>query len=59
MQNGSLTFALTLTMAILVGCLLVRLDLGESPWMMAWILSTTSLGVVMLVFKEKYLSNTQ
>jgi CPA2 family monovalent cation:H+ antiporter-2 len=58
-QIGSLTFALTLAMAIPVGFLLVGLDLVQSPWMMALILSTTSLGVVMPVLKENNLSGGQ
>jgi Kef-type K+ transport system membrane component KefB/Trk K+ transport system NAD-binding subunit len=58
-QIGSLTFALTLALAIPVGFLLVGLDLARSPWMMALILSTTSLGVVMPVLKEKNLSGSQ
>ena len=58
-QIGSLTFTLTLAMSIPVGFLLVGLDLARSPWMMALILSTTSLGVVMPVLKEKNLSGGQ
>lgn len=58
-QIGGLTFALTLALSIPVGFLLVGLDLARSPWMMALILSTTSLGVVMPVLKEKNLSGGQ
>ena len=57
LQLGGLSFALTLGLSILVGFGLVRLALVESPWMIALILSTTSLGVVVPVLKELGLSS--
>jgi trk system potassium uptake protein TrkA len=56
LQIGGVTFALTLILALPIGFLLVWLDLAKSPWMIALILSTTSLGVVMPVLKENNLS---
>ncbi len=53
---GVVTFALTLLLATGAGLLLVRFGLARSPWMLALILSTTSLGVVMPVLKERGLS---
>jgi Kef-type K+ transport system membrane component KefB/Trk K+ transport system NAD-binding subunit len=55
-QLGLVTFPLTLLLATGVGLLLVQLGLARNPWMMALILSTTSLGVVMPVLKERGLS---
>jgi Kef-type K+ transport system membrane component KefB/Trk K+ transport system NAD-binding subunit len=49
---GVLTFALTLGSSIIIGLVFTKLGLVKSPWMMALILSTTSLGVVMPVLKE-------
>ena len=54
---GSLTFALTLALSIALGFSLTALNLVGNPWMMALILSTTSLGVVMPVLKEQGLSS--
>lgn len=54
---GLLTFTLTLVLSSVVGLLLVRLGLAGNPWMVALILSTTSLGVVMPVLKERGLIN--
>lgn len=56
LQIGGFTFALTLVLTIPIGFLLVWLGLAQSPWMIALILSTTSLGVVMPVLKEHNLS---
>jgi CPA2 family monovalent cation:H+ antiporter-2 len=54
---GLITFGLTLTLSAAFGLLLVRLGLARNPWMMALILSTTSLGVVLPVLKEHGLSS--
>lgn len=54
---GLITFSLTLILSIVVGEYLVHLDLARNPWMMALILSTTSLGVVLPVLKERGLSS--
>ena len=48
-----LSFLLTLALSTLVGFALLRIGLVSSPWMMALIMSTTSLGVVMPVLKEQ------
>ena len=50
---GLLTFAITLLLAGLAGLLLNALDATDNPWIMALILSTTSLGLVMPVLKER------
>ncbi len=55
---GSLAFALTLLLAMLAGLGLNRLDAADDPWLMALILSTTSLGLVMPVLKERGLTTT-
>ncbi len=54
---GLITFALTLILSALFGLLLVSLGLARNPWMMALILSTTSLGLVLPVLKEHGLSS--
>ena len=48
-----LSFLLTLALSTIVGFVLLRLGQVRSPWMMALIMSTTSLGVVMPVLKEQ------
>ncbi len=53
---GGLSFALTLAGSSLVGLILVSMGLARNAWMVALILSTTSLGVVMPVLKERGLS---
>jgi Kef-type K+ transport system membrane component KefB/Trk K+ transport system NAD-binding subunit len=50
-------FAATLMLAVPIGFLLVGQDLARDPWMMALILSTTSLGIVVPVLKEKGMSS--
>jgi Kef-type K+ transport system membrane component KefB/Trk K+ transport system NAD-binding subunit len=47
------SFGLTLIMAGVISLGLVRLGLARNPWLMGLILSTTSLGVVVPVLKEK------
>lgn len=53
---GGLSFLLTLSASILFGFWFVRLKMVDDPWMLALILSTTSLGVVVPVLKEHRLS---
>lgn len=53
---GSLSFGLTLLFSGLVGYSLFHLGYVRDIWMMALILSTTSLGVVVPVLKERGLS---
>jgi Kef-type K+ transport system membrane component KefB/Trk K+ transport system NAD-binding subunit len=55
-QLGLAIFMLTLVLSTGVGFLLVQFQLAGNPWMLALILSTTSLGVVMPVLKERGLS---
>ncbi len=52
---GLASFLLTLSLSTIVGFVLLRMGLVSSPWMMALIMSTTSLGVVMPVLKEQEL----
>ena len=49
---GGLIFALTLVLSTASGFALEHFSLVRNPWMMALILSTTSLGVVVPVLKE-------
>lgn len=53
---GLLSFGITLVLAVLCGFGLVSAGLVKNPWMMALVLSTTSLGVVVPVLKEAGLS---
>jgi CPA2 family monovalent cation:H+ antiporter-2 len=53
---GTLSFLLTLTLAVLISFGFYAVELISSPWMMALILSTTSLGVVLPVLKENNLT---
>ena len=52
---GMLTFALTLLLALAAAWGLHALDAADDPWLMALILSTTSLGLVVPVLKERNL----
>ena len=52
---GLMGFILTLALSAVVGFALLQVGLVSSPWMMALIMSTTSLGVVMPVLKEQEL----
>ncbi len=47
-----MNFVLTLALAMAFGLLFAQMGLVKNPWMMALILSTTSLGVVMPILKE-------
>jgi Kef-type K+ transport system membrane component KefB/Trk K+ transport system NAD-binding subunit len=58
MGLGILAFAATLILALLAGRGLHILDAADDPWLMALILSTTSLGLVMPVLKERGLTAT-
>jgi trk system potassium uptake protein TrkA len=53
---GGLTFALTLLLALLAAWGLHGVDAADDPWLMALILSTTSLGLVVPVLKERDLT---
>jgi Kef-type K+ transport system membrane component KefB/Trk K+ transport system NAD-binding subunit len=50
---GIVSFVLTLVLAFIFSFFLWQRELVRNPWMMALILSTTSLGVVMPVLKER------
>jgi trk system potassium uptake protein TrkA len=50
---GLIAFALTLGIGIASGWGLRALDAADDPWLMALVLSTTSLGLVMPVLKER------
>jgi Kef-type K+ transport system membrane component KefB/Trk K+ transport system NAD-binding subunit len=52
-------FGLTLILAGIISLGLVQLGLAHNPWMMGLILSTTSLGVVVPVLKEKGMIGSQ
>lgn len=56
---GVLSFVLTLILGSILGVIFVRMGLVKNPWMLALILSTTSLGVVMPVLKERGLMKGQ
>jgi Kef-type K+ transport system membrane component KefB/Trk K+ transport system NAD-binding subunit len=56
---GVLSFLITLSFAVMIGIGMWRFGLVRNPWMMALILSTTSLGVVMPVLKERGLIGGQ
>jgi Kef-type K+ transport system membrane component KefB/Trk K+ transport system NAD-binding subunit len=53
---GLISFGVTVSLAILAGIGMARVGLVRDPWMMALILSTTSLGIVVPVLKERQLS---
>ncbi len=54
---AAISFLLTLGLSTLIGFAFTRAGLASSPWMIALILSTTSLGVVVPVLKEQGLSS--
>ena len=56
-QLGGLSFLLTLGISSALGFTLYRLGYVQDIWIMALILSTTSLGVVVPVLKERQLSS--
>jgi trk system potassium uptake protein TrkA len=53
---GVLAFLLTLALGLLAGWGLLAIDAANDPWLAALILSTTSLGLVMPVLKERGLT---
>lgn len=55
LSTSAFSFLLTLALSTVVGFVLLRMGLVSNPWMMALIMSTTSLGVVMPVLKEQEL----
>lgn len=55
---GATSFALTVGIALAFSAWLVELGLASNVWVMALILSTTSLGVVVPVLRERELTRT-
>ena len=58
-QIGAALFLLSLVLSAAISFGMAQMGLVQSPWMMTLILSTTSLGVVLPVLKEKGLSSGQ
>ena len=56
-RMAAISFLITLGLSTLIGFAFTRAGLASSPWMIALILSTTSLGVVVPVLKEQGLSS--
>jgi Kef-type K+ transport system membrane component KefB/Trk K+ transport system NAD-binding subunit len=54
---GIVVFVVTLSLSVPAALILRALDAADDPWLMALILSTTSLGLVMPVLKERGLMN--
>ncbi len=54
---AAIAFFFTLVLSTLIGFAFTKAGLASSPWMIALILSTTSLGVVVPVLKEQGLSS--
>lgn len=54
---GALTFCMTLVLGLVSAWGLHALDAADDPWLMALILSTTSLGLVVPVLKERDLTS--
>lgn len=54
---ATISFMLTLGLALALGFGLTRMRFVRDPWMMTLILSTTSLGIVVPVLKERRLSS--
>jgi Kef-type K+ transport system membrane component KefB/Trk K+ transport system NAD-binding subunit len=59
LRLAGVSFVLTLLLSTMVGFAFTRTNLAGSPWMMALILSTTSLGVVVPVLKEQGISSSR
>lgn len=58
LQSAALSFAATILVALPMALLLVQFELASDPWLLALILSTTSLGIVVPVLKERGLNST-
>ncbi|MCH2437382.1 MAG: cation:proton antiporter [Candidatus Thalassarchaeum sp.] len=56
---GPASFGLTLVTSVFLSFMIVGWGFIDDAWMMALILSTTSLGVVLPVLKERHLSDTR
>ena len=52
---AGIVFLLTLGLSVVLGRVLVSMGISKDPWMLGLILSTTSLGVVVPVLKEREL----
>ena len=53
---GVLTFILTLVASVSTAFGLYALEMVRNPWLMALILSTTSVGIVMPILKERHIT---
>jgi Kef-type K+ transport system membrane component KefB/Trk K+ transport system NAD-binding subunit len=53
---GTVLFVLTVVIALLIAIGFTQIGLVESPWLLGLILSTTSLGIVLPVLRERGLS---
>jgi Kef-type K+ transport system membrane component KefB/Trk K+ transport system NAD-binding subunit len=58
-QLGGLNFGITLILSLALGYGLLALDLARDPILIALVLSTTSLGVVVPVLKERGLNTSR
>ena len=56
---GVISFLVTIVFAFLLGLLFTKMSLISDPWIMSLILSTTSLGIVVPVLKEKRIISHQ
>jgi len=56
---AAISFALTVSLALLVGFGLTRAGLARNPILMGLILSTTSLGIVVPILKERQITTTR
>ncbi len=57
--NAMIAYGLTLTLAAVGAIILNRAGMAGDPWLLAFILSATSLGVLMPVLKEKNIGRTK
>lgn len=56
---AAISFTLTVLLALLIGFALVRAGLARNPILMGLILSTTSLGIVVPILKERQITTTR
>lgn len=53
---ASISFTISVVLALLASYFIVNQGMAQDPWMMALILSTTSLGIVVPVLKERQMT---
>ncbi len=56
---AAISFSLTVVLALMIGFGLVQAGLARNPILMGLILSTTSLGIVVPILKERQITNTR